>query len=413
MLSTTIIEYIENHTEWLIDKTAQFIQTPGMSGQEEEIAGVLVRCLEESGIKPFIDKAGNVVAEYTEDRQNPVPGMKKSLAFNVHLDTVPPGPASSWKHHPFGGITENGRVFGRGASDTKGAWAPIILAMEAVRNCGVRLEGRVMFTAVVMEELGLCAGMRILLESTLRDSLPDYIILGEPTGLGIALGHKGKTEMEITTHGRACHASAPWEGKNAIYRAGAVIAAMEKMAGEIGLESGDPLFGKTSLALTDIGCSPGVRNIIPDACTMAVDCRFPPGDTVDTVKTRVERYLRSNNIDADVRVSEEESKTYTGLPVKDRKLIPAFGLEESHILVREASRAVAETLGQSPSLYRWNFATDGGWSMGKLGIPTIGFSPCEESLAHTVDECVRIDYMVSAAKAYAAMIIRLLNGRQT
>jgi acetylornithine deacetylase/succinyl-diaminopimelate desuccinylase-like protein len=98
--------------------------------------------------------------------------------------------------------------------------------VEAVRKCGLRLDGRVMFTAVVMEELRLSAGMKILLEPTLRDSLPDYIILGEPTSLGIAPGHKGKKGFEITTHGRACHASVLWEGDNAIYRASGVIATM-------------------------------------------------------------------------------------------------------------------------------------------------------------------------------------------
>ncbi len=405
-----IIEYIEDHLDWLVAKTAGFIRTPSVSGFEGEIAKVLTGCLAESGLKAFTDEAGNVVGSFEEPGTARDKG--KVLAFNVHLDTVPAGPRESWKHDPFGGIVEEGKIFGRGASDTKGAWAPIILAMEAVRNCGIRLEGRTVFTAVVMEELGLCAGMKVLLESTLRNALPDYIVLGEPTGLDIAIGHKGKTELEVVTHGRACHASAPWMGKNALYRAATVIQAIERRALEIDTLSGDPLFGKSTLAMTDVTCTPGARNIIPDSCAMYVDYRFLPGETMETVKTSLERYLASDKIEADVRISREDRLTYTGLEVKGQKYIPAFGLDEGHVLVQEASRAVRDVLPHDPKIYRWNFATDGGWSMGKLGIPTIGFSPCEEHLAHTVDEYVRIDSLVSAAKVYAAIIVRLLNGRE-
>ena len=410
VLTARITEYIEDRVDWLIAKTTGFIRTPGVSGFEGEIAKVLTGCLAESGLTALTDEAGNVVGAFEES--SPAPDEGKVLAFNVHLDTVPAGNHQSWKYHPFGGIVEEGKIFGRGASDTKGAWAPIILAMEAVRNCGIRLEGRVIFTAVVMEELGLCAGMKALLESTLQNALPDYIILGEPTGLDIAIGHKGKTELEVITHGRACHASTPWMGENALYRAAAVIQAMEKKALEIDALPGDPLFGKSTLAMTNVTCTPGVRNIIPDSCAMYVDYRFLPGETMETVRASLERHLTMNKIEADIRVSREDGLTYTGLAVKGQKYIPAFGLDDGHVLVRKASDAAREVLLRSPRVYRWNFATDGGWSMGKLGIPTIGFSPCEEHLAHTVDEYVRIESLVSAAKVYAAMIIRLLNGRE-
>ncbi|OPY66084.1 MAG: peptidase [Syntrophorhabdaceae bacterium PtaU1.Bin034] len=91
----------------------------------------------------------------------------------------------------------------------------------------------------------------------------------------------------------------------------------------------------------------------------------------------------------------------------EKKYMAGFTLDEDHPLVLAASRAVSSELGRKPLIYRWNFATDGGYSMTALGIPTIGFSPCEEHLAHVVNEYVRIDYMIEAAKAYAALIIEL------
>jgi len=409
VLPDEIIRYIEERSDWLTGQTVEFVKTPGISGSEGAIADTLLRCLERSGQKAFRDAAGNVVAAF--GGLKPPSPAEKTLAFNVHLDTVPSGSPGIWTHDPFGGVLEGDRIFGRGTSDTKGAWAPIILAMESVTKCGIALQGRVIFTAVVMEELGLCAGMRHLLETTLRDNIPDYMILGEPTSLNIAVGHKGKTEFQISTHGQACHASAPWQGENALYAAAPIIASIEKVASEISAEEEDPLFGKTTIALTDIVCNPGVRNVVPDSCTMYLDCRILPGETPDGIRSRIEQHLRRAGIKADLRISTEDGLTYTGLKAGGEKFIPAFELNELHPLVTGATEALSDVLSRKPRVYRWDFATDGGWSMGVLGIPTIGFSPGEESLAHTVDEYVRVGHLKEAAKAYAAMIIGILGSR--
>ena len=406
MLPEEIKRYIEEHTDWLIGQTVEFLKTQSVSGSEGPVADVLLTCLEKSGQKAFEDKAGNVVAAFGALKSASPAG--KTLAFNVHLDTVPSGSPDAWTHDPFGGAVEDGKIFGRGASDTKGAWAPIILAMESVVKCGIPLDGRVIFTAVVMEELGLCAGMRRLLESTLRDDLPDYIILGEPTSLNIAVGHKGKVEFQISTRGKACHASAPWQGQNALYAAAPVIATIEKAASEITAEAEDPLFGRTTIALTDMVCNPGVRNIVPDSCTMYLDCRILPQETPAGIKDRIGRHLERNDIRANLSISSENAHTYTGLKVGGEKFIPAFSLAESHPLVTKTTEALYDILSKKPKVFRWDFATDGGWSMGRLGIPTIGFSPGEERAAHIVDEYVRIEYLKEAAKAYAAMIIKIL-----
>ncbi|OPY66085.1 MAG: Succinyl-diaminopimelate desuccinylase [Syntrophorhabdaceae bacterium PtaU1.Bin034] len=277
MIPLEIERYIEDRTGWLIEKTVEFIRKPSISGSEGEAAGLLAGTLEDSGLPASIDAAGNVVAVL--EGPGTAHPQGKTLVLNVHLDTVPAGNPSSWRHDPFSGAIEDGRIYGRGACDTKGAWAPMVLAMEAIRQSGAKLQGQVIFSAVVMEELTCSVGMRTLLDRTLIDNRPDYIILGEPTGLNIAIGHKGRTELAVSTGGRSCHASTPWEGDNAIYKAGRAITSIERLAGEINSGPGDEVFGKTSLAMTDIVCNPGVRNVIPDSCTMYLDYRFPPGET--------------------------------------------------------------------------------------------------------------------------------------
>jgi putative selenium metabolism hydrolase len=408
MLPRSIARYIEDRTEWLVETTRTFIRTPSVSGSEGEIAALLVKTLQALGLSAFIDTAGNVVGSL-----NTLQGKGRAgtiLAFNVHMDTVPPGSRSSWRKDPFGAEIEDVKMYGRGASDCKGAWAPMILAMDAIKNAGAEdgLRGEVLFTAVVMEELTCSFGMKVLHDSTLKNILPDYVVLGEPTGLNIATGHKGRMELEITTSGRACHASVPWNGNNALYKAAAAISSMERLAAEIESLPQDPVFGTASLAITDIRCSPGTRNVIPAACTLYGDYRFLPGESLEHLLNQVRERLKKDHVDARVAISERDETTWTGVTFKGEKSMSPFVLDDNHPLVRIAVESVREATGVTPRTYKWNFATDGAYSMGGLGIPTIGFSPCEENLAHVVDEYVRIDCLALAAKAYATMIFKLL-----
>jgi acetylornithine deacetylase/succinyl-diaminopimelate desuccinylase-like protein len=88
MLSDKIVNYIEERTGWLIGQTVEFIRTAGVSGSEGAVADTLISCLERSGQRAFKDEAGNVVAGF--ERTEPGGCGQRTLAFNVHLDTVPP-----------------------------------------------------------------------------------------------------------------------------------------------------------------------------------------------------------------------------------------------------------------------------------------------------------------------------------
>jgi putative selenium metabolism hydrolase len=386
--------------------TSEYIRIPSLSGEEGEIARYLVGHMENNGFFAFIDSTGNVVAG--TERFNPVDQQGKTLVFNVHMDTVPAGSPSSWQFDPFGGIVAEGRVYGRGACDTKGAWEPMILAMEAVRECGVPLDGQVLFTGSVMEEVTYSIGTRMLMESTLRQRLPHYVVLGEPTGLNIAIGHKGRMELEIITSGRSCHASTPWLGQNSLYEAAPVISAMERLSNRIDAMPPDRDFGKTTMALTAITCNPGAHNVVPDSCTMYVDYRFIPGEKSDRIFDLLRDELASSGARAEVRMSEREETTYTGFSFKGIKHMPGFSMDQEHSLVKAAVASVSRVTARAPAVYRWNFATDGGWTNGILGIPTIGFSPSEDHLAHVVDEYVTTANLVPAAKIYAEMIMELI-----
>jgi len=398
-----VFEYIDSERDRLVKSTVRFIKTPSPSGSEGDVAKVLAEELKTAKLDVQVDPVGNVIGAL---RGKGGAGRRRTLAFNVHLDHVPAGAPESWKHGPFKGTVEDGKIYGRGAADTKGAWAPMILAMEAVKACG-GVNSDVLFTAVIMEELTYSIGMRVLLASTLKDTPPDYIVSGEATSLNVAVGHRGRTELELTTKGRSCHASAPWRGENAIYKAAPVISSIEALSKELEAEEVHPLLGKSSTALTDILCSPGAHNVVPEMCRMWVDYRFLPNETLETISRRIKTKLSAAKADENVKVVEAEERTYTGVRFKGQKHMPAFTIDAGHPLVKTVSVAAGTVLSNPPKIQRWDFATDGGYSMGVLGIPTVGFSPCEENLTHAPNEYVRIDYMVKAAKVYAEIIMRL------
>jgi len=398
-----VLTYIDSKKDRLVNSTVRFIKTPSPSGSEGDVAKVLVEELKTAGLEVKVDSVGNVIGEL---RGKGGADRKKTLAFNVHLDHVPAGAPESWKHGPYNGVVEDGKIYGRGAADTKGAWAPMILAMEAVKACG-GVKGDVFFTAVIMEELTYCIGMRVLLDTTLRDTRPDYIISGEATSLNVAVGHRGRTELELATKGRSCHASAPWRGENAIYKAVPVISSIERLSRELEAEEAHPLLGRSSMALTDIVCSPGAHNVVPDRCRMWLDYRFLPSETLETISRRIKGALTAVSADAEVKVCEAEERTYTGVKFKGQKYMPAYAIDAHHQLVKTVAESAETILFKPPKIQRWDFATDGGYSMGVLGIPTVGFSPCEENLTHAPNEYIRVNYMVRAAKVYAEIMMRL------
>lgn len=401
-----VMDHIDGRAAFLSDATSEFIRTPSISGSEGQVATLLSRRAAELEMESKIDAIGNVVCLFRGRQSAAFP----RLAFNVHLDHVPPGDPASWRYDPYSGKVADGRIYGRGASDTKGAWAPMLLAMEAVqRNGGV--DGDVLFTAVVMEELTQCAGMRHLLDVTLRDSKPDFMVSGEGTSLNVAIGHRGRTEIEFICRGKAAHASAPWRGQNALYKASGVIASLEKLSRELAEGESHPLLGRATLAVTDIDCSPGSRNVVPSLCKVYADYRFLPDEDATSILERVGSHLRADNLEVEVGIVESEEVSYTGFRFRGQKFMPGFIISKSDPLVEATAESAWAVIHSTPKIQRWDFATDGGHSMG-VGIPTVGLSPCEEELAHTDNEYVRLDYMLKAAKIYAEIILRLCRSRQ-
>jgi acetylornithine deacetylase/succinyl-diaminopimelate desuccinylase-like protein len=125
----------------------------------------------------------------------------------------------------------------------------------------------------------------------------------------------------------------------------------------------------------------------------------------------IQNIVNTEEVTAEVTVTEYEATSYTGYECQARNVFPAWVMPEDHPLVQATVRSVRETLGQRPRLGRWSFSTDGTYTAGVANIPTVGLGPGEERYAHTRDEQIRLNDVVDAARVYARLTVELLGRR--
>ena len=382
-----------------IDFLRDLVRIPSPSAQEGAVAQRLAEEMARVGFaEVHIDRVGNVIGRLG------VGPAGRQLVFNGHMDHVGVGDRAAWRHDPFAAEIEDGMLYGRAAVDMKGALAAMVYGAKLLRDADIALPGEVYVVGVVQEEPAEGAAMRWLTEE--EGLRPDYVVLGEPTNLQISRGQRGRLEMRVVTHGRSCHASRPGLGENAIYAAMRLVFGVELLASQLAIN--DQTLGSGSIAVTQIESSAGSRNVIPDRCEFVIDRRLTLGETEARALAEVQQVILREGVRADVWVPEFAITSYTGQVLRGREVYPAWLMPEEHPLIRAALRAAERALGTRPRLGTWAFSTDGVYTMGEAGIPTIGFGPGDERLAHTANECIALDDVLRAAHVYASMAQEIL-----
>lgn len=384
-------------TQGLIRLAQDLIRTPSLPGEEAAVAALLRAAMQQNGFtEVWTDRAGNVVGRYGAGR-----GPK--LLIEGHMDVVAIGERSAWTRDPLGGEIADGYLYGRGAADMKAALAAMVYAGKHLAETGAVLNGDLYVAFVVQEEP--CEGMavRALIEE--EGLLPDFVILGEPTGLGLYRGQRGRVELQVTTHGRASHAALPQEGINAVLLAARLLFGIDLLGTHL---LADPLMGQGSITVTHIESSASSLNSIPDRCAFVLDRRLTLGETEARAIAEVQQVIHREGVRADIATLEYQLTTYTGYVARGRKYYPPWLLPEDTPLARRAGRALEKVLGTAPRTGLWPFSTDGAYTMGIAGIPTIGFGPGDLERAHTADEAVRVRDIVTAAQGYAQLALEIL-----
>lgn len=379
--------------EGIIEFCRELIRIPSLPQQEGALAeAIRARMVDLGYDEAWIDDAGNVIGRVGD-------GGGPAILFDGHLDTVGVTDASQWRHDPFGGEVEDGQIYGRGTSDMKGSVAAMVYAAGSLVPEKSRLRGTVYVCGSVCEELVEGPG----LGRAIQKVKPDYVVIGESSSLNLQIGQRGRAEILLETIGKPAHSSTPGLGINAVEKMAFLLPALKKIPMPT-----DPLLGSAIMELTDIISRPypGI-SMVPDQCLATFDRRLMAGETPEGVVRAVEDVIAvlardDRGLRAKVSIAEARFKTYTGFEISVPKFAPAWKLPEDHFLAGTALGAL-RGIGLTPSVGAYAFCTNGSYSAGKYGLPTIGFGPANEAQAHTIDEYIKIQNLIRGAGGYRAI----------
>ena len=372
------------------------IAIPAESSHEGPVIERIRREMEKVGFDEIrIDPMGNILGR--------IGSGKTVIMMDSHTDTVGVGDPKEWDWDPYKGKVEDGYVYGRGACDQRAGMASMVYAARIIKDLGLLDDYTLWMVGSVQEED--CDGLPwvyILKEDGIR---ADCVLITEPTNLRIYRGHRGRMEIEVHLRGRSCHASAPERGDNPIYKMCRLVEEVEKLNTRL---RDDAFLGKGTIAVTEIRSLSPSLCAVPGACSIHLDRRLTAGETKESAVAEVRALPGAEH--AEVEILNYDTPSYTGLRYPMEKYYPTWVLDEAHPLAR-AAIATYETLWKkAPIVDKWTFSTNGVGSMGLMGVPTIGFGPGEEDVAHSVVERVPIRHLVEAAEFYAAFPL-IFSGR--
>ncbi|HEV8134429.1 MAG TPA: ArgE/DapE family deacylase [Pyrinomonadaceae bacterium] len=340
---------------------------------EENVALAVAAHMRESGMDV-------VVEDVAPGRQNVVGVLEgrsagRSLMLCGHSDTV----GVEGMDSPFDPIERDGRIFGRGSGDMKGGVAAMLAAARTLASEGWD-KGRLLVAAVVDEEY-----MSIGAEALVKSWSADAAVITEPTGLKVAIGHKGFSWIEIVTEGRAAHGSRPAEGRDAIMRMGRVLERLEELTRKLQARSPHPVLGQASLHASIIN---GGRELstYPESCVLQLERRNVSGEAPDIAIREVEEILDS------LRREDREFVASARL-MFDRA---PYETPAEHDLPRRLETAVKH-IGHDTCREGMTYWTDAA-ILGQAGIPTVVFGPGGEGF-HAREEFVFVDHVEACRDA--------------
>ncbi|MEU5838112.1 M20 family metallopeptidase [Streptomyces diacarni] len=362
-------------------------------GNEKPAATLLATLLDDAGFAVRLDEPepgrANLVARY---------GTGTPLTLTGHLDTVPADPAG-WSFDPLSGHVHGDRLRGRGSSDMKaGVAALVCAALDHVAGAGTAKEAgsagvrgaalQLVFT--FGEETG-CDGARHLTDLAPSPAL----LVAEPTGNRLVLGHKGALWLRLTAHGRSAHGSRPELGENA-------LVALAATATRLHTHDAWPVSPTHGPVTVNPGAfRAGVQpNLVPDHAELDLDIRTVPGFGTEDALAKV------------------GALAAPGTRIERLLDLPSIATDPSAPLVARLAAALHGTAagasgadghgghdGRVPAADYATYFTDASVLAGKLGSPAVLLhGPGDPEQAHTTDETCSVDKLLAATDAYRRLL---------
>ncbi len=383
-------ERVEQHAAAITEFLREVIRTDSPSCREEKVVRLIAAEMERCDFDEVrIDSLGSVIGRVGDGPLR--------IMYDAHVDVVDVPDADKWEYPPFAAALVDGRIYGRGATDEKPAVSGMVYAARILKELGA-LEGITLYVVgSVMEED--CDGYPLLHIIEQEGIKPDYVILGEPTDLQVYRGHRGRMEMRIRTEGVSAHGAHVDRGINAVYLMAPIINEIERLNERLAV---DPFLGKGTITVSSIEADTASLCSVPDGCNIYLDRRLTAGETRESALREVGELPGMER--AELELLRYDAESWRGYRAEQEKYFPTWTLPEEHELV-EAGLAAARLANPQASntAGRWTFSTNGVATMGRLGIPTIGYAPGREELAHSRFEEVAVADLLTATAFYALL----------
>lgn len=342
-----------------------FFSDPELHG-EHRVADFLASAARRIGLEvesqPVVQGRSNLLVRLTPRGQ-----VRSRVLLAPHLDTVGE-PAYALQLKP---VVRDGRVYGRGACDTKGSVSAFFQSLLNVATAGPRpAHTEILFVGLIDEE-NMQLGSRHFAS---HGPKCDLALVGEPTGLEIVTAHKGDVWLRLRTIGRPAHGATPHRGRNAVTAMSRIVLALEtEYAAELAARPAHPLLGRPTI---NVGRIDGGRqpNIVPAECIIEIDRRTLPGETEAGIRREIHALLRRQGLKASF-------DTLRTNPCEPLDTNPDLALVQS--LTRAAGRRTTRGV---------HYFTDAA-PLAAGGIPSVVFGPGNIAQAHTEREWLAISQL--------------------
>ena len=385
-----------------INQTVRFLQDmiriPSLSNSPEELQAAerMVQEMHALGFdEAWQDEKGNAIGLYRGANSGANSGKDRSAAWLLltHVDIVSVGDLALWKHEPFAGIVEDGWVHGRGSVDIKGPLVAQVYSVAALINAGVRPPNDIVVLAAVEEETAGQGAEYFVNHLPLKTPSGEEIqigacIVGEPSRNRVMLGHRGVTRILLNFQGNAHHASRAIAEQNPYFALGTFL---ERLS-EAQLRD-HHILGLSTIAPTMIHADTRSQNVTPNSVQLLLDWRYST-ETQAEMQAIVEHLVQGLNVSFQTWPAWTHGEQVPLFAGPGGQNSPGFFIERDHPLVKLLDAALHNVSPDAPEPGVWHFATDGRFFMDR-GIPTVGFGPGNELLAHTTEEAIPVSDLVT------------------
>ena len=396
----------EINREKVEELISALVKIPSPWFEEQEITEFVNSYLKKINLKPWLHKISeqkmtkfeghNVIAE-VGNNNGPV------ILLNAHMDTVKI--CSDWKRDPFGAEVEGNKLYGQGALDMKSGLAAAMVAMELLKGIEDKMQGKVLFTAVVDEEGPYGLGTDALIRDGITDSC-DMAIVTEPAAAFapkgvknpcLLIGARGRYLYEIKIKGKSAHGAMPYLGVNALVDASKIITALEEMT-----LGSHPFLGEGSLCVLKIEGG-GETISVPDKSRILADRHVVVGETEEQVKKEAEEVIEKLNLKSEVMVGFRDA------PYPEVKGYGSYITSKDHILVREFENSFSELTGQKPVLSSFMSIGDFNYlgDKSRANLPTIIIGADGDNV-HSPEEYVDLEDATTITRVLTGGLINLL-----